>query len=174
MAVLAGRHHMRIGVTSNGRIRLPTKHTKLNLPQGKWSFRCAFGKWIVWSRDFFPYGIVQFHRFHEIHLFAVWFQSGILPDQLLSVCEISSSRIFSKTRFPAPDLSDKRSHFIMPLEKAVFSPHQMRNQRALNGRERGQRRLLLLVFLEIIPPDEREQHPNGDRYAQLFRWLVLG
>lgn len=79
-----------------------------------------------------------------------------------------------EARFPAPDLSDKRSHFIMPLEKAVFSPHQMRNQRALNGRERGQRRLLLLVFLEIIPPDEREQHPNGDRYAQLFRWLVLG
>jgi hypothetical protein len=56
MAVLAGRHHMRIGITSNGRIRLLTKDTKLNLPQGKWSFVCVFGKWIVCSCDFFPYG----------------------------------------------------------------------------------------------------------------------
>jgi hypothetical protein len=38
MVVLAGRPPMRIGITSNGRIRLLTKDTKLNLPQGKWSF----------------------------------------------------------------------------------------------------------------------------------------
>ena len=77
MAVLAGRHHMRIGITSNARIRLLTKDTKLNLSQGKSGtsgasvsehsyrtlsigcgglFVCVFGRWIVWSRDFFRYG----------------------------------------------------------------------------------------------------------------------
>jgi hypothetical protein len=77
MAVLAGRHHMRIGITSNGRIRLLTKDTELNLSQGKSGtsgasvsehsyrtlsigygglFVCVFGRWIVWSRDFFRYG----------------------------------------------------------------------------------------------------------------------
>ena len=44
MAVLAGRHHIRIGITSNGRIRLLTKDTKLDLPQGKWSFRWRIRK----------------------------------------------------------------------------------------------------------------------------------
>jgi hypothetical protein len=68
--------------------------------------------------------IVQFHRFHEIHLLAVRLLPGIFPDQLLSVREIAPPIILANTGFAPADFPQEWSHLLMSLEHTPFGSRQ--------------------------------------------------
>jgi hypothetical protein len=68
--------------------------------------------------------IVQFHRFYETHLLAVRFLTGIFPNQLLSVREITPPIILANTGFALADFPQEWPHLLMSLEHIPFGSRQ--------------------------------------------------